>query len=126
MDNLVGSVWRLTDVRAFDETGRAHASPLGETPMGIFEFGAHRIMGAIGAGRAPSGASERPRSYFSYTGPYRIEGGELIVDPDGASSPALRSRQVRQIRFEGDKRMILIPPLREGNVTVELGWERLK
>jgi len=126
MDNLTGTVWRVTGARAVDAEGREHPSPLGPAPMGIIEFGSERMMGAIGDGRAPSGPGQAPRRYFSYTGSYRFDGDRLVVDSDAATSADLLSPQVRGVRFEGESRMVLIPPPREGNITVEIYWERLR
>jgi hypothetical protein len=126
MQDLAGTVWRVTGARAFDASGREHPSPMGPAPMGIIEFGSERMMGAIGDGRGRAGPGEAPRRYFSYTGPYRFDGAQLITEADAASSPDLLSPQVRRVRFEGERGMVLIPPPREGNITVEVYWERLR
>ena len=126
MQDLAGTVWRVTGVRAVDADGREHPTPMGPAPMGIVEFGKERLMAAIGDGRAPAGPGEAPRLYFSYTGSYRFDGVQLITDVDAASSPNLLSPQARGVRFEGETRMVLVPPPREGNITLEVYWERLR
>jgi hypothetical protein len=126
MQDLAGTVWRVTSARAFDANGREHPSPMGPTPMGIVEFGAERLMAAIGDGRAPAAPGEAPRRYFSYTGSYTFDGAQLITRPDAASSPDLLGPQPRGVRFEGERGMVLIPPPREGSITVEIYWERLR
>lgn len=126
MNRLKGSVWRLTDVVSRDQSGHQMSPSLGPCPMGIFEFGANRVIGAIGDGSPPVGGGQPALSYFSYTGPYRLEGDLLIVETDAASTPTLLSTQTRKIRFEGDDRMVLSPHPQAGSVITELGWERLK
>lgn len=126
MVDLAETVWRVTDVRAFDDAGKELPSPMGPLTMGVVEFGRDRVMVVIGDGRSPSGAGEPPRFYASYTGPYRLENGQFICDPDNASTPMFLSQQVRGIRFEGDRRMVLTPPRREGQPRTEIGWERLR
>jgi hypothetical protein len=126
MQQLIGSVWRVTDVRAFDEAGREQPSPMGPSPMGVIAFEAGRMMGAIGDARAPAAPGEPPRRYASYTGAWRIEGDRIVVTPDAATGPDLMSEQVRRFRFEGASRLVLVPPPRADGVTVEVGWERLR
>jgi hypothetical protein len=125
MNALTGSVWRMTDVRTYDDKGREQPFPLGPQAVGVISFETERMIGAIGDARAPAPPGEPPRRYASYTGSYRFDGSELVVDVDAASSPDLMGQQVRGVRFEGEARMILLPP-RNGNLTVEVGWERLR
>ena len=48
------------------------------------------------------------------------------VETDAASESSLLPPQVRHVRFEGERRMVLIPPPRDSGLTVEIGWERLR
>ena len=71
-----------------------------------------------------------PSSYASFRlVAERLSGvGALITTVDAASDPSrMGSQQVRKVRFDGD-RMILVPPEREeGGVKIhrELTWERI-
>jgi hypothetical protein len=125
MNELAGSVWRMTDVRAHDQAGHEQPSPMAPQTMGIVSFEAERMMAAIGDARAPAPRGEPARQYAAYTGGYSFDGAQIVVEVDGASNPALMCRQVRQVRFEGATRMILSPPPRADGLIIEIGWERL-
>jgi Lipocalin-like domain len=68
------------------------------------------------------------REYSSYCGNYTFDGVQLVTRVDGASDPSrLGSDQVRGVRFEGE-RMVLIPPPRrtdESEEHREITWERI-
>jgi len=60
-------------------------------------------------GRASLPAGTK-RQYSSYCGNYTFDGGTLTTIVDASSDPArMGTAQVRKVRFEGD-RMILVPP----------------
>ena len=86
-----------------------------------------RMMAVLVDGRKslPDGAK---RDYSSYCGNYTFDGSTLTTIVDAASDPArMGSAQVRKVRFDGDK-MILMPPPGEVNgmkVQRELTWERV-
>ena len=73
----------------------------------------------------PDGAK---REYSSYCGNYTFDGKTLVTTVDASSDPArFATRQVRQVRFEGE-RMVLVPPVIEVDgvqVHRELTWERI-
>jgi hypothetical protein len=73
----------------------------------------------------PPGVS---REYSSYCGNYTYDGGKLVTRVDAASDPSrIGSDQVRGVRFEGE-RMVLIPPPRrtgESEEQSEITWERI-
>jgi hypothetical protein len=79
---------------------------------------------AAGAAR-PAGVS---REYNSYCGNYTYDGEKLVTRVDAASDPSrIGGDQVRGVRFEG-ARMVLIPPPRrigEGEEHREITWERI-
>ena len=66
--------------------------------------------------------------YSSYCGNYAYDGEQLVTRVDAASDPSrIGSDQVRGVRFEG-ARMILIPPPRRIGETEEhreIAWERI-
>jgi Lipocalin-like domain len=125
MQSLVG-VWKLVEVRAFDEVGRAAPSPFGPQPMGVAIFDAERVMAMGGDGRAAL-SPETKRAFVAYGGKYTFDGTKLVTRVDGASSPELLEDQVRHIRFDGPRRMTAVPisPLFGRSGGVELVWERV-
>jgi hypothetical protein len=125
--NLVG-VWRLVATRAVDPDGRQVGVPFGPRGMGLVTLTDDgRMMAVLVDGRAtlPEGT---PRQYSSYCGNYSFDGSTLTTIVDAASDPArMGSSQVRKVRFDGEK-MILMPPPTEVNgvkVMRELTWERV-
>jgi lipocalin-like protein len=68
------------------------------------------------------------REYSSYCGNYTYDGKRLVTRVDAASDPRrVGSDQVRGVRFEGE-RMVLIPPPRWTGETAEhreITWERI-
>jgi len=125
--DVVG-VWRLVGGVMTDPSGRKVGVPYGPRGMGRRSLAADGRMMAVlvdGRARLPDGAR---REYASYCGNYTFDGSTLITTVDAALDPArMGSQQVRKVRFDGD-RMILVPPDRdEGGVTIhrELTWERV-
>ncbi len=125
--NVVG-VWRLIGGATTDPSGEKVAVPYGSRGMGLVSLTADGRMMAVlvdGQSKLPDGAR---REYSSYCGNYTFDGGTLITTVDAASDPSrMGSQQVRKVRFEGE-RMILVPPDREeGGVKLhrELTWERV-
>jgi hypothetical protein len=125
--NLVG-VWRLVATRALDPDGRQVGVPFGPRGMGLVTLTDDgRMMAVLVDGRAivPEGT---PRQYSSYCGNYSFDGSTLTTIVDANCDPArFTAPQVRKVRFEGE-RMVLIPPPADVNgvkVTRELTWERI-
>jgi len=121
-------VWRLAGATAIDANGNRKGVPYGPRGMGLVTLTADgRMMAVLVDGRKslPDGAK---RDYSSYCGNYTFDGNTLTTIVDAASDPArMGSAQVRKVRFDGDK-MILMPPPGEVNgvkVTRELTWERV-
>jgi Lipocalin-like domain len=125
MNGLVG-VWKLIEVRAFDETGRAMPSPFGPQPMGVAIFDVERVMAMGGDGRTAL-SPETKRTFVAYGGKYTFDGTKLVTRVDGASSPDLLEDQVRHTRFDGPRRMTAVPISRllDRSGGVELVWERV-
>ena len=125
--NVVG-VWKLAGGAMTDPSGKKVGVPYGPRGMGLVSLTADgRMMAVLVDGRAklPDGIK---REYSSYCGNYTFDGTTLITTVDAASDPArMGSQQVRKVRLEGE-RMILVPPEREeGGVKIhrELAWERI-
>ena len=124
----VAGVWKLVGGSMTDPGGKSVGVPYGPRGMGLVSLASDgRMMAVLIDGRAklPDGAK---REYSSYCGNYTFDGSTLITTVDASSDPArLASQQVRKVRFEGD-RMILVPPVVEVNgakMTRELAWERI-
>ena len=124
----VAGVWRLVSTRATDASGKALDGPYGPRGMGLVTLTSdNRMMAVLVDGRSelPSGTK---RDYSSYCGNFTFDGSTLVTTVDAASDPArMGTRQVRKVRFEGE-RMILVPPERDdGGVKIhrELIWERI-
>lgn len=125
--NVVGT-WRLVGGSTTDPDGKQLGMPFGPRAMGLVTLTSDgRMMAVLIDGRAslPEGAR---REYSSYCGNFTFDGSTLITTVDASvDRDRIGGQQVRQVRFDGD-RMILVPPDREqGGVTVrrELVWERI-
>lgn len=125
--DVVG-VWKLVGGVMTDPSGKSVGVPYGPRGMGLVSLTADgRMMAVLIDGRSKLADVAR-REYSSYCGNYTFDGSTLITTVDASSDPArLASQQVRKVRFEGE-RMILVPPDRdEGGVKIhrELTWERI-
>jgi hypothetical protein len=57
------------------------------------------------------------REYSSYCGNYTYDGGKLVTRVDAASDPSrIGSDQVRGVRFEGERMVLIPPPRRTGDI----------
>ena len=125
--SVVG-VWKLVGGTTTDPSGKELGVPYGPRGMGLVSLTADgRMMAVLVDGRSTLPDGTR-RDYSSYCGNYTFDGSTLITTVDAASDPSrMASQQVRKVRLEGD-RMILVPPDREvGGVKLhrELTWERV-
>jgi hypothetical protein len=125
--NVVGT-WRLVGGSTTDSGGRQLGMPFGPRAMGLVTLTSDgRMMAVLIDGRVslPDGAR---REYSSYCGNFTFDGSTLITTVDASVDPGrVGGQQVRQVRFDGD-RMILVPPDRDdGGTTIhrELVWERI-
>jgi hypothetical protein len=100
----------------------------GPKGMGLVTFNADgRMMAVLCDGRLALPADEPRREYTSYCGNYSFDGKTLITKVDAASDPSRMVDQVREVRFEGD-RLVLVPPPRSWGERIqhrELVWERV-
>lgn len=125
MQSLAGTMWRVIEVRAFDEAGRK-LLPLGPQPSGFAIFEAERMLAALADARASLPPDAPPRFFVAYTGTYRFDGVELVTRADDASKPELVVDQVRRIRFEGENRLVAVPVSGlPGQSGTEVVWERV-
>jgi len=126
--NLVGT-WKMVDATSKDPDGKPLPKPYGPKGMGIVTLNADgRMMAVLCDGRAtlPDGTA---RDYASYCGNYTFDGTTLVtkVDASSAARIAIGSDQVRKVRFDG-KRLVLIPPAVMLNGVMqhrEIFWERV-
>ena len=127
MPSIVGT-WKLLNATSRDAAGTARPSPYGGKALGRVIFTADgRMMPVVCDGRPelPAGVG---REYNSYCGNYTFDGAKLVTRVDAASDASrIGSEQVRGVRFEGE-RMVLIPPPRrtgESEEHREITWERI-
>jgi hypothetical protein len=125
--SVVG-IWRLIAATATDASGNKQPVPYGPRGMGIVVLTQDgRMMNVLcdGQTKLPAGTK---REYASYCGNFTFDGTTLTTFVDANSDPArFTVPQVRKVRFEGD-RMILVPPVLDVNgvkVSRELTWERI-
>jgi hypothetical protein len=126
MQDLAGTMWKVIEAHAFDESNREIASPIGPSPTGFAIFDAKRMLASVIDNRAvPSDAPSR--FFVAYSGPYSFDGSELVTRADRASASELLVEQIRRIRFEGPKRMIVAPVsgLPSQGARLEIVWERV-
>jgi Lipocalin-like domain len=114
--SIVGSIvgtWRLAMTRAHDDAGKPMHAPYGPHPMGVVMFSADgRMVAVLCDARPRLPAGEADREYSSYCGNYTFDGSTLVTRVDAASDVSrLGGEQVRRVRFEGD-RLVLMPPPR--------------
>ena len=83
--------------------------------------GGRRGLGEFGCRPASAGNS-------SYCGNYTYDGEKLVTRIDAASDPSRIGRdQVRGVRFEGERMVLIPPPRRTGEIEEhrEITWERI-
>jgi hypothetical protein len=110
--SIVGT-WRLAMTRAHDDAGKPMHAPYGPAPMGVVMFSADgRMVAVLCDARPHLFAGEEEREYSSYCGNYTFDGTTLVTRVDAAADRSrLGGDQVRRVRFDGD-RLVLMPPPR--------------
>ena len=128
MRSIVGT-WKLVHATARDAAGAERPTPYGGKALGRVTFTADgRMMSVVCDGRKelPAGVS---REYSSYCGNYTFDGKTLTTRVDAASDASrIGGDQVRGVRVETDRRIVLMPPPRQTNAGQqhrELTWEKL-
>jgi hypothetical protein len=128
-DTRIVGTWRLVMTRAYNDAGEPMAPPYGPQPMGVVVFSPDRRMIAVLCdSRADLPAGETEREYNSYCGACRFDGATLVTRVDACSDPArMGSDQVRRVRFEGDRLVLMPPPRPWRGMTQhrELFWEKV-
>jgi lipocalin-like protein len=128
IDPRIVGTWRMKSTMGRDDAGKLLPPPYGPVAMGLVVFQADGRMMAVLCDGRPSLPEGAKREYSSYCGNYTFDGSTLTTVVDANSDPArFTAPQVRKVRFEGD-RMILVPPQVEVNgvkVTRELAWEKI-
>lgn len=126
MPDIVGT-WMLVASQAHDAEGRKMPDPYGPKMMGRVTFNRDgRMMAVLCDGRPEMPAGEG-REYASYCGNYTFDGSRLETLVDASPPERMGTRQVREVRFEG-QRMILRPPPRQLGDKMqhrELSWEKI-
>ncbi|MEP3279952.1 MAG: lipocalin-like domain-containing protein [Stappiaceae bacterium] len=115
-DNPLVGTWQMLDWFNVDETGQKHY-PLGEDATGYISYSVDGFVfvhlmakdRALYALNDPFGGTAEEdsaaiKSQITYAGPYTYKGGEVVHHVTHSSCPNwVGSKQVRQIRFEGDQ-----------------------
>ena len=132
---LVGA-WKLNSFFIESVQTKERKNVFGERPTGYLIITPERLITVITAeGRKPPQTDEDRASGFrtllAYTGPYRIEGNQLITKVDVAWNEAWRGTdQKRLFRLEGGKLILQSAPAPSatspemGMVQATLEWER--
>ena len=134
---IIGT-WSLVSVVYEDVASRERAPVYGEHPKGIQIATAEgRWLALMTAeGRSiPQTDAERAqalKSMIAYTGRYRVENGQVVTKVEAAWNEAwVGGKQVRNIRFAGDRLFIESPPMPHPNINdktarVIVVWQREK
>ncbi len=125
---IVGT-WKMVDAVSKDASGKVLPKPYGPKGMGLVTLNADgRMMAVLCDGRntLPDGTA---RDYASYCGNYTFDGKTLVtrVDASSAARLAVGGDQVRKVRFEGKRLMLIPPPTMLNGVEQhrEIFWERI-
>lgn len=126
--SLVGT-WKVVDATAHDPDGKPMPKPYGPKGMGLVTFNAEGRMMAVLCDGRPTMPEGTTRDYSSYCGNYTFDGTTLVtrVDASSAARLAVGGDQVRKVRFEGERMVLIPPPLVVNGVALhrEIYWERI-
>ena len=134
---IVGT-WKLVSVVYEDQATKERTPVYGEHPKGrqIATSDGRWLALVTAEGRpVPKTDAERAqalKTMIAYTGRYRVEDGKVITKVEAAWNEAwVGTKQVRSIRFEGDRLYIESPPMPHPNINnkvvrVIVVWEREK
>jgi len=127
MPSIVGT-WKLVAAVARDVAGSPLPAPYGGKGIGRVTFTADGRMMSVVCDSRPELPAGTRREYSSYCGNYTFDGARLVTRVDAASDPSrIGSDQVRGVRFEGERVVLLPPPRRQGATEEfrEITWERI-
>ena len=129
MTGSMTGTWKLVATTSQDADGRALPPPYGPQPMGLLTLTeGGRMLAVLCDGRAALPAGVR-REHLSYGGLYRIDGSTLVtqVEVSSIARIAIGGEQVRKMHFEGDRLVLVPPPLSVDGVVHHrtLTWEKL-
>ena len=139
MDNLAGT-WKLVSASASTASGEPCDSPFGSSPTGILIYTREGRMAVMtsNSGRKPLPAdaflapveerAEAFTTFFAYAGRYTLSGDKVIHHVEISSlQNFVGTDLVRLIRFQGDRIILVSPPMpiKRKTQTLELVWERV-
>ena len=127
--NRITGTWKMVDAIARDPDGKPQPKPYGPQGMGLVTLNADGRMMAVLCDGRPTLADGTAREYASYCGNYTFDGQTLVTRVDASSTAriAIGGDQVRKVRFEGKRLVLVPPPLVVNGVTLhrEIFWERI-
>src|SRR5208283_596556 len=138
-DNLAGT-WKLVSATASNASGERGDSSFGPNPTGILIYTREGRMAVMisNSERKPFAAdpflasveerAEAFTTFFAYSGRYSLTGDKLIHHVEISSlQDFVGMDQVRLIKFQGDRIVLVSPPMsiNRKTQTLELVWERV-
>ena len=130
MSDLTGT-WRLVATRAWDNDNNELPKPYGSMARGLVQFEENmQMMCVLADGRAEllDAGDNAVREYVSYMGRFTYSDNVLSTRVEGSTDASrIGSKQVRQVRFDGDRLILRPPPRPKYGVTEnrELEWMRI-
>jgi hypothetical protein len=125
---IVGT-WKVVDATARTADGQELAKPYGPLGMGLVTFNDKGRMMAVLCDGRPAMPEGVARDYSSYCGNYTFDGATLVtrVDASSAARLAVGGDQVRKVRFDGERLVLMPPPAPVDGVMVQrhIYWERI-
>ena len=123
MPSIVGT-WKLLHATARDSAGTAHPA-VGARPPHVYQRRTHDVCGVRWAEGAAGRSQLRIQLLLRQL---HLQRGKLVTRVDAASDPnRVGGDQVRAMRFEGERMLLIPPPRRTGEIEkhCEITWERI-
>lgn len=133
---LVGT-WRLLSASSATPAGEHNETPYGVDPTGLLTYTADgRVAAIISYGgrkqlspiASAEDQAEAYRTFVSYAGRYRLNGGQITHFVEVSSIQSYVGRKlVRTVRYDDSRIVLVAPPtMVNGEIqSLELLWERL-